>query len=107
MIQLGNMTLERPLTFRLNEKPNRPLLRKDEKTLGAISYSLSRNTLRVRRTVYGIFDLMGDVGGVSTSIMTSLMAFVYVIGFNRDKLEFALDLYSKKELVENCSGVNE
>ena len=44
----------------------------------AISYEMSENLWTIQRRVYGILDLLGDVGGLAGSLYTLFFALIIV-----------------------------
>ena len=63
---------------------------------------MNLDRVHIKRTVYGILDLLGDVGGLATTLISSLRFAVLIIIFNFNKYELATLLYSRRELQDEC-----
>ena len=64
----GDLATDEIYGFEINQKGYRFLPYKNQ-FWNSITYELSQSLLEQTRTVYGIFDFLGDIGGLSTSFM--------------------------------------
>jgi hypothetical protein len=55
-----------------------------------VKYEMSFDTRSISRNVYGVTDVLKDVGGLSTSLLSGFAFLVMGLNWNKDKLEFGI-----------------
>ena len=70
----------------------------DEFTHLQVLYEMELDREHIHRTVYSFLGLLGDVGGLTTSLITCLQFLVLICIYNYQKYKYATLLYSRKEL---------
>ena len=74
----------------------------DELTRMNVRYQVSFDTYEFHRQVYTTVDIVKDVGGLAASLISFFKMSVLILNYRRDRLTFARQIYSKRELRDEC-----
>ena len=55
-----------------------------------VKYEMSFDTRTISRNVYSVTDVLKDVGGLSTSLLSGFAFVVMGLNWNKDKFEFGI-----------------
>ena len=96
-MQLGNITAEDRRTFRAVQSYSRKLhpFQFKDRFHQEIRYEVSYDTVTFERDVYSALDVLRDVGGLSSSLISLFTVIVLVLTYNRDRLQYASQLFSR------------
>ena len=68
MVNLDSLTSEIMNGFNIESYHSRRLPRYNDLLVFGLSYELSNARIQYNRTVYGVFDYLSDVGGLSSAL---------------------------------------
>lgn len=72
-----------------------------------LKYEISFDTRSVYRNVYSLTDVLKDVGGLSTSLLSGLAFVVMLLNWNKDRYEFGVIMFSKRDIRQRCIEDND
>ena len=74
----------------------------DDNVLAEVKYEMNFDVLSIYRNVYSALDVLKDVGGLSTSVMAFFGLIVYYLNYHKEKYEYGIVMFSKRELRNRC-----
>jgi hypothetical protein len=72
----------------------------------AIEFLLTHDVRKVRRTIYDLLGVLGDVGGVQELIISILGVFLYSMSEQSYYLKFMKDLFFAKQISSSIQDRN-
>ena len=100
-LQGGDLTEQYEEIFRLVQQPSRSY-EFDEKVLAEVKYEMNFDVLSIYRNVYSALDVLKDVGGLSTSVLSFFGIVVMILNYHKEKFEYGIVMFSKRELRDRC-----
>ena len=67
-----------------------------------IKYEMHYDKHTISREVYGLSDVLKDVGGMATATLGIMSFIVLLLNWNKDSLDFGIQLLSKNEIRRRC-----
>ena len=103
---LNGMETELERTFRVDTQTIKAKDYVDRKHM-TIRFDVMFDILFFQRQVYSFTDVLKDVGGLSTSMMSFFTISVMILTYQKDRLDIARQIYSKRELRDRCVRMGE
>ena len=95
------MTSEQKLIFKTKRTASRSYEWEDNVQM-EVKYEFNFDTRQVHRDIYGVTDVLKDVGGLSTSLITGFSVLVMLLNWNKDMVEYGIMLMGLKEIRKRC-----
>ena len=97
--QFGSVSLEKIDAFRLVKKSRSVYDSQVVKAWTHLHIEVSFDVTKYERDVYSAADVLRDVGGLSSSVISGFTVLVLILTYNRDRFKYVKELYDKDELV--------